>query len=74
MSNDDEQSDPEQPFNVPREQIKPYFASFEQTFDGVQSPSKLTINILSKTPDTSSYQNIFHLYNEMIQNGYITHM
>ena len=39
--------DPLQPFNVPREQIKPYFPSFEQRFDGIQSPIKLTINNLT---------------------------
>ena len=39
--------DPLQQFNVPREQIKPYFPSFEQRFDGIQSPIKLTINTLT---------------------------
>ena len=39
--------DSNQSFNVPREQIKPYFPSFEQSFDGIQSPTQLIRNTLS---------------------------
>ncbi len=36
-------------FNVPRSQIKPYYDSFEQQFDGIQSPKILVLNHLNQS-------------------------
>ena len=35
-------------FNVPRSQIKPYYDSFEQQFEGIQSPKILIMNHLNE--------------------------
>ena len=35
-------------FNVPREQIKPYYDSYESQFNGVQSPMQIVMNYMVK--------------------------
>ena len=69
-----------QEFNVPRAQIKPYYESYEEQFDGTQSPIKICINKLSQpihqnnTPNINiiqKYQTLFHIQHQQLKNGYI---
>ena len=80
-------ADPQQPeenivteYYVPREQIKPYFESYEIQFDGIQSPIELSINVLTnsinqtdttESDKTQIYQILFQMYNQQISMGYI---
>ena len=79
-----QKSDPSQSFNVPREQIKPYFPSFEQQFDGVQSPSQLILNTLTMSMQCSQndpndsiasivYPHIIHIHQQQLHHGYTFH-
>ena len=55
-------------FIVPRNQIKPYFASFEQQFDGMQTPIKLILNNLTNvTSSVLQHHQMFTLFN--VQNN-----
>ena len=64
-------------FNVPRDQIKPYYESYESQFDGTQSPIHILINTITNTiksknerDQITSYQCLFHLYDQQSQMGY----
>ena len=64
-------------FNVPRDQIKPYYESYESQFDGTQSPMHILINTITNTikskdkhEQITSYQCLFHLYELQSQMGY----
>ena len=51
-------------FVVPRNQIKPYYPSFEKQFDGMQSPIKLVLNTLTNVnPSIRQYHHMFVLFN-----------
>ena len=67
-----------QEFVVPRAQIKPYYKSYEEQFDGTQSPMSILINTITKTihrnpidrHNVQLYQCLFHLYGQQKQMGY----
>ena len=71
-------------FNVPRDQIKPYFPSYESQFDGTQSPTDLSINVLTTNlypinqhadiEPARIYQSLFHLYQQQNEMGYIPYI
>ena len=79
------QTDPDEEitteYYVPREQIKPYFKSYETQFDGIQSPIELSINTLTtninkvkitnENDNSQNYQKLFQLYKYQIKMGYI---
>ena len=57
-------------FTVPRNQIKPYYSSFECQFDGIQSPNKLTLKILTSSYDLhDKYSIIFHILQKQNTHG-----
>ena len=68
-------------YYVPREQIKPYFKSYETQFDGIQSPIDLSINVLTNNvnkikitkqiDNSQNYQRLFQLYKHQINMGYL---
>lgn len=46
---------PPEEFNVPRNQIKPYYDSWEKEFDGMQSPNKMVLNALITDKNNTNY-------------------
>ena len=74
-----------QEFNVARKHIKPCLQSYEQQFDGTQSPNELSINLLSSKLYSNDnlnnysdyhqqYHTMFYLYSKQKQMGYTLHV
>ena len=60
---------PPEEFYVPRDQIKPYFDSWEKQFDGMQSPNKMIMNALAINC-TEDYLLMFRIFEQQIMMGY----
>ena len=63
---------PPDEFCVPRNQIKPYYDSWEDQFDGMQSPNKMVLNALTTNDqdNENKYILIFKIYKQQYDMGY----
>ena len=55
-------------FHVPREQIKPYYDSYESQFDGIQSPMQIVMNYMVNIVNKFKQKSINN------NNNYSTHI
>ena len=70
-------------FIVPRTQIKPYYKSYEEHFDGTQRPNNILINEITKMiynnnindinnkENEQLYKCLFHIYQEQTNMGFV---
>ena len=65
---------PPDEFYVPRNQIKPYYESWEQQFDGMQSPNKMVLNALTTNCQNSeTYCLKLKILKQQYDMGYTIH-